>query len=147
MADITRTASATWNGDLRGGKGTTTTGSGGLRELNYSFHSRFEQGAGTNPEELIASAHASCFSMALSKILGEQGHTPQSIRTQASVGMSKTDAGFKISKVHLRTEARVPGITASAFQHAADTAKDLCPVSVLLKPGLDTLTLDAKLLG
>jgi lipoyl-dependent peroxiredoxin len=147
MAEITRTASAFWNGDLRSGQGATSTGSGGLRDLNYSFHSRFENGPGTNPEELIASAHASCFSMALSKILGDQGHPPKSITTKASLLMIKTDAGFKISKVHLHTEGQVPGIDASAFQQAAEKAKENCPVSALLKPGLDTITLEAKLLS
>src|SRR5690348_340157 len=99
MADIVRTGSAIWNGDLRSGKGTTSTGGGGIRDLNYSFHSRFENGQGTNPEELIAAAHASCFSMALSKILGDQGHVPQNITTKAHLTMVKTESGFKITKV------------------------------------------------
>jgi osmotically inducible protein OsmC len=146
MADLVRTGSATWNGDLRSGNGTTSTGGDGLRDLNYSFRSRFEEGPGTNPEELIASAHASCFSMALSKILGDRGQTPQSIRTKANVTMRKTDTGFKVSKVHLETEGRVPGIDEAAFREAADTAKENCPISVLLKPGLESMTLEARLL-
>jgi lipoyl-dependent peroxiredoxin len=146
MAEITRTASASWDGALRDGQGKTSTGSGGLRDLNYSFRSRFENGAGTNPEELIAAAHASCFSMALSKILGDQGHTPRSITTKASLLMNKTDTGFKISRIELKTEARVEGVDAAAFKQAAETAKENCPVSVLLKPGLDALTLEAELL-
>ena len=145
MAEIIRTGSAVWSGDLRTGKGTTSTGGGGLRELPYSFHSRFENGSGTNPEELIASAHASCFSMALSKILSEQGHTPKEIRTKASVTLAKSDAGFKISRVHLETEGAGPGIDERGFREAAEKAKDHCPVSMLLKPGLESLTLDAKL--
>ncbi len=145
MADITRTASATWSGDLRAGKGSTSTGSGGLRDLHYSFHSRFETGPGTNPEELIASAHASCFSMALSKILGDQGKTPERISTKATLTMGKTDTGFKITKVHLDTEGKVPGLDESGFKQAAEKAKDGCPISVLLKPGLEAVTLQARL--
>jgi osmotically inducible protein OsmC len=145
MADITRTASATWSGDLRSGQGTTSTGSGGLRELNYSFHSRFEAGAGTNPEELIAAAHASCFSMALSKILGDQGKTPQRISTKATLTMVKTETGFKITKVHLETEGRVPSLDDHGFKQAAEKAKEGCPISVLLKPGLEAVSLQARL--
>ena len=122
-----------------------TTGSSGLRDLNYSFHSRFETGPGTNPEELIAAAHASCFSMALSKILGDQGKTPERISTQATLTMAKTDTGFKITKVHLATEGRVPGFDEAGFRQAAEKAKDNCPISVLLKPGLEEVTLEAKL--
>src|SRR5690349_8645272 len=103
MADIIRTASATWSGDLRNGKGTTSTAGGGLRDLNYSFHSRFENGAGTNPEELIAAAHASCFSMALSKMLSDSGHVPDTIRTTAKLTLSKTESGFKVTRIHLQT--------------------------------------------
>ena len=145
MADIKRTASAAWSGDLRNGKGSTSTGGGGLRDLNYSFHSRFENGPGTNPEELIAAAHASCFSMALSKILGDQGKTPDRISTKATLTMAKTETGFKITRVHLETEGRVPGIDESDFKQAAEKAKEGCPISALLKPGLEAVTLDAKL--
>ncbi len=146
MADIIRTGSASWTGDLRDGKGTTSTGSGGLRDLNYSFRSRFENGAGTNPEELIAAAHAACFSMALNKILGDGGKKPTSIATKANLTMTKTGGGFKIAKVHLQTEGRVPEIDEAAFREAAIKAKENCPVSLLLKPGLESLTLEAKLL-
>lgn len=146
MADIIRTASAVWQGDLRTGKGSTSTGGGGLRELNYSFRSRFENEPGTNPEELIAAAHASCFSMALSMILGNQGRTPTRISTKASLTLSKTDSGFKIAKIHLQTEAQVPGMDEPAFRQAAETAKANCPVSVLLKPGLEGITLESRLL-
>jgi lipoyl-dependent peroxiredoxin len=145
MADITRSANATWTGDLKGGKGSTSTGSGGLRDTNYSFHSRFENGAGTNPEELIASAHASCFSMALSKVLGDSGGTPQRISTKATLTLKKTDTGFKVSGIHLETEGQVSGMEEGAFRQAAEKAKDNCPISVLLKPGLESLTVDAKL--
>jgi lipoyl-dependent peroxiredoxin len=145
MADIVRTGSASWSGDLKTGSGQTSTGAGGVRELNYSFRSRFEDGPGTNPEELIAAAHASCFSMALSKILGDQGHAPQSVRTTARLTMAKTDTGFKVSKVHLQTEGRVEGLDDGAFRAAAEKAKENCPISVLLKPGLESLSLESKL--
>ena len=145
MPDIVRTGSASWSGGLRNGKGTTSTGGGGLKDFNYSFHSRFENGPGTNPEELIASAHASCFSMALSKILEDQGHPPESIRTTADLSMAKTESGFKISKVHLRTEGRVSTIDEAAFKAAAEKAKENCPVSALLKPGLENLSMEARL--
>ncbi len=146
MADIIRTGSASWRGDIRSGKGTTSTGGGGLRDLNYSFHSRFENGAGTNPEELIAAAHASCFSMALSKFLGDAGHPPEIINTKANVTLSKTETGFKVSRIHLQTEGRVNGIDEPTFRKAAETAKEQCPISLLLKPGLEALTLESRLL-
>lgn len=146
MADINRTGSASWSGDLRSGKGTTSTGGGGIKDLNYSFTSRFENGPGTNPEELIAAAHASCFSMALSKILSDQGNTPQNVTTRAQVTLSKTDSGFKVSRIHLQTEGRVPGLDEAGFKKAAETAKDHCPISQLLKPGLESLTMESKLI-
>ena len=145
MADIVREATAVWQGSLQQGQGTTSTGSGALSEAAYSFPSRFESGQGTNPEELMASAHASCFSMALSMVLGQQGHDPAEIRTRAQLTLVQEGEGFKISKIHLETEGRVPGISAEDFQSAADAAKANCPVSLLLKPGLDELTLDAHL--
>lgn len=145
MADIVREATAVWQGTLQEGKGTTSTGSGALREAAYSFPSRFETGRGTNPEELMASAHASCFSMALSMVLGQQGHDPEEIRTRAQLTLVKTGDGFRISKVHLDTRGRVPNISDDDFQAAAEAAKENCPVSLLLKPGLDELTLEAGL--
>lgn len=145
MTDIVREATAVWRGSLQTGKGTTSTASGALRDAPYSFPSRFESGQGTNPEELIASAHASCFSMALSMVLGQQGHEPEEIRTRAQLTIVQTDDGFKITKVHLETEGRVPGISAEDFQLAAEAAKENCPVSLLVKPGLDELTLTAQL--
>jgi lipoyl-dependent peroxiredoxin len=145
MADIERNGSATWKGDLKSGQGATSTGGGGIKDVNYSFQSRFESGSGTNPEEMIAAAHASCFSMALSKILGDGGHAPEQIRTQAKVSMQKTDTGFKVSKIHLDTEGKVPGLDAEGFKQAAEKAKENCPISVLLKPGLEGLTMDARL--
>lgn len=145
MADIVREATAVWKGSLQQGEGTTSTGSGALREAAYSFPSRFESGQGTNPEELMASAHASCFSMALSMVLGQQGHEPEEIRTRAHLTLVQEGDGFKITKVHLATEGRVPGISVDDFQSAAEAAKENCPVSLLVRPGLDELTLDAQL--
>lgn len=137
-----RTASAVWNGSLKDGKGTITTQSGVLSEAPYSFVTRFENGKGTNPEELIAAAHAGCFTMALSAQLGTMNFTPQTLRTSAKVTLEKLEAGWTISKIHLDVSARVPGISASAFESAAASAKANCPVSRLLKA---EITLDAHL--
>jgi len=138
-----RNAEARWEGDLPNGKGTMRFG-GGAFEGQYSFSSRFEDGAGTNPEELIAAAHAGCFSMALSNGLAKAGFTPTRVDTTASVHLEKTDAGFGITKIDLRTEAEVPGIDQAAFDEQAETAKKNCPVSKALS-AVD-ITLDAKLL-
>jgi osmotically inducible protein OsmC len=137
-----RTASAVWNGSLKEGKGTITTQSGLLSDAPYSFVTRFENGKGTNPEELIAAAHAGCFTMALSAQLGTMNFTPQSLRTSAKLTLEKLDAGWTISKIHLDVSARVPGISASAFESAAASAKANCPVSRLLKA---EITMDAHL--
>jgi osmotically inducible protein OsmC len=145
MADIQRQASAQWNGDLRSGSGKISSGSGALKEVGYSVPSRFESAGGTNPEELLAAAHAGCFSMMLAKILGDQNKTAKSIRTKATLTLSNASGGWKISKVHLETQASIDGTDADAFKRAAEQAKEQCPVSVLLKPGLEQVTLDAKL--
>ena len=137
-----RTGSAVWQGGIRDGKGTVSTESGVLDGAQYSFSTRFEDGKGTNPEELLAAAHAGCFSMALSKQLNDAGFTADSINTTAAVRLEKTDAGFSITKVHLDVTARVPGADAAAFQTAADNAKAGCPVSRLFNA---EITLDAKL--
>ena len=137
-----RTASALWNGSLKEGKGTITTQSGVLSEAPYSFVTRFENGKGTNPEELIAAAHAGCFTMALSAQLGTMNFTPQRLRTSAKLTLEKLDVGWTISKSHLDVSARVPGISASAFESAAASAKANCPVSRLLKA---EITMDAHL--
>src|SRR5918998_1236638 len=128
-----RTASARWQGGLKDGKGTITSASGVLSETQYSFHTRFEDGQGTNPEELIAAAHAGCFSMALSGQLGNAGMTAERIETQAAVTLEKTDAGFTVTKVHLDVTARIPGADQAAFETAANNAKAGCPISRLLK--------------
>ena len=137
-----RKGSAVWQGGIRDGRGTVSTESGVLSEAQYSFSTRFEEGAGTNPEELIAAAHAGCFSMALSKQLEDAGMKADEINTTATVRLEKTDAGFTITKVHLDVTARVPGADAAAFQTAAANAKAGCPVSRLLNA---EITMDAKL--
>jgi osmotically inducible protein OsmC len=137
-----RTASAVWNSSLKEGRGTISTQSGVLSDAPYSFVTRFENGKGTNPEELIAAAHAGCFTMALSAQLGTMNFTPQSLRTSAKVTLEKLDAGWTITKIHLDVSARVPGISASAFESAAASAKANCPVSRLLKA---EITMDAHL--
>lgn len=142
---IESVGTAVWSGDLQTGEGKTSVESGSFRDVSYSFNSRFEKGPGTTPEELIAASHASCFSMALSKILGEGGNKPERIQTRATLSLQKTDTGFKISRIQLVTEASVPGMDPSKFREAAEKAKENCPVSVLLKPGLEELSLDAKL--
>ena len=128
-----RTASAVWNGALRDGKGAISTQSGVLSETPYSFVTRFENAKGTNPEELIAAAHAGCFTMALAAQLGTMQFTPEQLRTTATVTLEKLEAGWTISKVHLDVTARLRGISAAAFEAAALGAKENCPVSRLLK--------------
>jgi osmotically inducible protein OsmC len=137
-----RSASAMWNGDLKTGKGTLSTDSGVLANTRYSFATRFENGKGTNPEELIAAAHAGCFAMALSAQLGEAGLVAQSLNTKATVTLEKTDGGFTITAVHLALTARIPGASQQAFDAAAEAAKKGCPVSKLLNAAI---TLDKKL--
>ncbi len=139
-----RKGSAHWEGGIRDGRGTVSTDSGVLSEAQYSFSTRFEDGVGTNPEELIAAAHAGCFSMALSKQLEDAGMKAESIDTSAAVTLEKTDAGFTITKVHLDVTARIPGGDASAFETAANNAKAGCPVSRLLNA---EITMEAKLEG
>ena len=137
-----RKASAVWQGGLKDGKGRISTDSGVLDNSQYSFSTRFEEGKGTNPEELIAAAHAGCFAMALSGQLGNAGLTADSINTTAAVTLDKTDAGFTITTVHLDVTARVPGASQDAFQTAANNAKAGCPISRLLKA---EITMTAKL--
>jgi osmotically inducible protein OsmC len=128
-----RKASAVWKGALKNGKGTVSTASRVLSETPYSFVSRFESGTGTNPEELIAAAHAGCFSMALSGQLEKAGLTADSIQTSATLTMEKLEAGWTVTKIHLDVKARVPNASADALKTAADNAKEGCPISRLLK--------------
>ncbi|WP_250000465.1 OsmC family protein [Actinoplanes sp. M2I2] len=138
-----RTATARWQGNLTEGSGTIKTGKGGIQG-NYSFKSRFEEGEGTNPEELIGAAHAGCFSMAFSKALSDAGFTPTSVDTVAKVHMDKTDAGFSVTRIDLETQGDVPGVDDGTFQKIAEDAKANCPISRLLSPGAE-ITLSAKL--
>jgi osmotically inducible protein OsmC len=137
-----RKGSAVWKGGLKDGKGTVSTESGTLRDTQYSFSSRFESGTGTNPEELLAAAHAGCFSMALSGQLGAANMVAESINTTAAVSLEKVDGGFAITKVHLDVVARIPGADQAAFDTAASNAKAGCPVSKLFKADI---TMSAKL--
>ena len=137
-----RTSEAEWKGNLLNGRGTMKLGSGAY-EGAYSFQSRFEEGTGTNPEELIAAAHAGCFSMALSGGLSAAGFQPNRVHTTASVRLEKVDGGFAITKIHLVTEADIPGIDDTTFQQQAEAAKKGCPVSKALAG--PEITLDAKL--
>lgn len=139
-----RKASAVWKGSLKEGKGTISSDSGVLSSTPYSFSTRFENGAGTNPEELIAAAHAGCFTMALSAQLGGEGITPESLETTASLTLEKLDAGWTITKVHLDVTGRIPGNDAAAFEKAAKAAEVGCPVSRVLKA---EITMTARLAG
>jgi osmotically inducible protein OsmC len=139
----TRNGSAEWRGDLKGGSGTVKVGDG-VFEGAYSFTSRFEEGEGTNPEELIAAAHASCFAMALSHILAEDGHPPDSVRAQARVQIRNVDGAPTIARIDLETEGSVPGIDADAFRSYAEQAKAECAVSRALA-SVPEIELSAKL--
>jgi osmotically inducible protein OsmC len=138
----TRSAEATWEGNLKEGKGSMKL-PGGAYEGAYSFVSRFEQGKGTNPEELIAGAHAGCFSMAFAHGLSQAGFTPRRVHTTAKVHLEKGAEGFTIPKIELDTEAQVPDIDEATFRREADKAKQNCPVSRLLKGA--EITLNARL--
>ena len=138
---IHKKGQAHWEGDIKRGKGTVSTESGVLNQQPYGFNTRFEGEKGTNPEELIGAAHAACFSMALSLMLGEAGFTPTSIDTTADVSLDKVDAGFAITKIALKSEVAVPGIDASTFDVIIQKAKG-CPVSQVLKA---EITLDYQL--
>ncbi|GIZ53025.1 OsmC family protein [Noviherbaspirillum aridicola] len=127
-----RSASAVWQGDLKGGKGSISTASTVLKDTQYSFGTRFENGAGTNPEELIAAAHAGCFSMALSAALAGAGFTPERVATEATVSLEQVQGGWSITTVALRLDARVPGIDQAKFDQLAQDAKQNCPVSKVL---------------
>ncbi|ROP62143.1 osmotically inducible protein OsmC [Enterobacter sp. BIGb0383] len=139
---IHKKGQAHWEGDIKGGKGTVSTESGVLNQQPYGFNTRFEGAKGTNPEELIGAAHAACFSMALSLMLGEAGFTPTSIDTEADVSLDKKDGGFAITKIALHSKVAVPGIEESTFDEIINKAKAGCPVSQVLKA---EITLDYQL--
>ena len=131
-----RSASAVWEGDLKAGKGQVSTDSGVLKSAQYSFSTRFENGVGTNPEELIAAAHAGCFAMAFSAQLGSANLTPQRIDAKATVTLDKQDGGWAVTESHLDVTARVPGADKAAVEKAANDAKAGCPISKLLKANI-----------
>jgi osmotically inducible protein OsmC len=137
-----RKASAEWQGDLKTGKGTVSTESGVLQGAPYSFTTRFESAKGTNPEELVAAAHAGCFTMALSAELGKANLVPQRLRTTATVSLDKGDAGWSVTESHLEVSAKIPGASPEAFRKAAETAEKGCPISKLFNT---KITMDAKL--
>ena len=137
-----RKAVAVWKGGLKNGQGTMSSDSGVLADTQYSFSTRFEKGIGTNPEELIAAAHAGCFSMALSAELEKVDYTPEIINTNSTLTFEKTDAGFTITKIHLDVVAKVPGASAETFAKIAEDAKGGCPVSRVLNA---EITMTAKL--
>ena len=137
-----RSASAVWKGGLKDGAGTVSTEAGALSNVPYNFRMRFENEKGTNPEELIAAAHAACFSMALSMILGDAGMKPDSISTKATVTLEQVGGGFAITSSALETQVKIPNADKAAFQKAAEAAKAGCPVSKLLNA---TITMDARL--
>lgn len=142
MATITRNASAVWTGAGKDGHGALTTQSGTLKETPYSFHTRFEDGKGTNPEELIAAAHAGCFSMALAFQLSGAGHPPERLETKADLALTQEGGGWRISTVTLNLKAKVPGIARDEFMRLAEAAKANCPVSKVLNA---EITLNAEL--
>ena len=137
-----RNASAEWQGDLKTGKGTVSTESTVLSKAQYSFSTRFENGKGTNPEELIAAGHAGCFTMALSGQLGNAGLTPQQLNTTATVTLEKVDAGWSVTQIHLDVKGKVPNADQAAWEKATQAAKTGCPISKLLNT---KITMDAKL--
>jgi len=137
-----RKASAVWHGDLKSGQGSISTESGVLKKTQYSFGTRFENGIGTNPEELIAAAHSGCFAMAFSAELGKAGFTPTTIQASATVSLEKTEAGWTVTESHLDLTAKIPGIDQARFNAIASAAKAGCPISRLLNA---KVSLDAKL--
>lgn len=139
-----RAANATWKGNLKEGKGVFSTENGQIKNVAYTWSTRFGEERGTNPEELIAAAHASCFSMALSAELGKLNATPDTIDTKATVTMEKKDAGMTVTAIHLETRVKLPGNDKETLEKAADAAKKGCPISRLLSPGAQ-ITMDAQL--
>ena len=140
--NMKRKASAQWNGDLKQGKGSLSTASGVLKDTQYSFTTRFENGIGTNPEELIAAAHAGCFTMALSAFLGKAGFTPKQLSTEATLELEQVQGNWTITAIHLETKGQVPGVSPEKFNEIAADAKANCPVSRLLNA---KISLNAKL--
>ena len=147
MADIQRHGQAHWSGDLLHGSGKISTGSGALKGMAYSVPSRFESRKGTNPEELVAAAHAACFSMMLAKVLGDEQKSLRTIDTKATLTLGQRTGAWRITTIHLDVEATGDGLNEGTLKRAAEHAKEQCPVSLLLKPGLESLTLAVRLKG
>lgn len=145
MADIKRQTTVNWQGDTDSGSGQISAQSGEFSDLPFSFPSRFAQEQGTNPEELIGAAHAACFNMVIADQLSERGKPPENVETRATVTLRENGGSFKVSKIHLETKGTVPGIDESTFQQVAQSAKNTCPISQLLMPGLDEMTMEATL--
>ncbi len=137
MADIERTGTAVWRGDLPSGEGTVSTESAVLRDEEYTFATRFKNAPGTNPEELIAAAHAGCYSMAFANVLSEKGYDVEGLETRATIHLARQEDGFAITKSVLEVRGRVPDIDADTFERLAEEADGACPVSNLLRPGLE----------
>ncbi|MFW6135214.1 MAG: OsmC family protein [Chloroflexota bacterium] len=137
MADIKRTGTAVWRGDLRGGRGTVSTGSAVLKDQAYTFATRFQDVSGTNPEELIAAAHAGCYNMAFASALTNKGYEVEEIETTATIHLSRQEGGFAITRSVLQVRGRVPEIHKGTFERLAEEAERACPVSNLLRPGLE----------
>ena len=137
MADISRRGSAQWSGDLMKGAGTVSTESGTVQNAQYSFKTRFENGTGTNPEELLAAAHAGYFSMQLSAMLAGDGHTPENVQTEATCEMMRAGAGFKISTMRLKVTGKVAGLDQAGFDDYVTRAADLCPLSGIMKGNVE----------
>lgn len=145
MAEIERSADAFWQGDSRSGQGKISTGSGAIHDQAYTWRMRFTDEPGTNPEELIAAAHAGCYSMALASGLKKAGFTAESIQTHAVLTMEQADSGWIVTRIRLEVQAVVPAIDEAAFQERAREAKENCPISRLLAPGLKSIELAAAL--
>ncbi len=137
MADISRKASAQWSGDLMKGAGKISTESGTVKDAQYSFKTRFESGVGTNPEELLAAAHAGCFTMQLSAMLAGDGHAPQDVQTEATCEMVRNGPGFKVSTMRLKVTGKVEGIDQATFEDYVTKAADLCPLSGIMKGNVE----------
>ena len=146
MADIRRTAEAFWQGDSRSGKGQVSTQSGVLNQAAYTWNARFENAPGANPEELIAAAHAGCFTMAFASTLTKKNMPPESLHTNATLIMEMVDQKWTVTKMHLEVEGKVQNMDQAAFQQTAEEAEQGCPISRLLRPGLKEVQVVAKLL-
>jgi lipoyl-dependent peroxiredoxin len=145
MTEMQRSANAVWQGDSRSGKGTITTPSGVLQGDPYTYLTRFDNAPGTNPEELIAAAHAACFSMAFASALSRKGFVPDQLQTRAVLTMEKEDIGWSVTKMRLEVDGNVPNITADVFKQTAEEAEKGCPISRLLRPGLKEVLVVANL--